>query len=160
MKLFIILLLAGTFLLAACSRDQKKNSLINDEASLPESLQLSTAGLKTMAFFIDKKSGSMSVLYANQLAINNAGKKNAGLSDGERMALVTWKQKSDSSWFGARVPGKLRSVELINTGIDSTAGLTTHYKIYVEGKLWPNPGAKYSKDRVAFILHQLPFVMP
>jgi hypothetical protein len=160
MKLFITLLITGTFLLSACSRDQKKNSLTNDEASLPKSIQLSIADLKTMACFIDKKSGTMSVLYANQLAIDNAGKKNSGIISGERMVLVTWKQKTDSSWFGARIPGKLRSVELINTGADSTTGLITHYKIYVEGKLWTNPGTKYSNERVGFILHQRPFIIP
>ncbi len=55
---------------------------------------------KMTATFIDKKTGTMSVLY----------------SKGTTRTLVTWKQKTDKNWFGARVPGALRSITKVKTG--------------------------------------------
>jgi hypothetical protein len=92
--------------------------------------------------------------------VDNADKKNTEPIPGERLVLLTWKQKNDSNWFGARIPGKLQSVEMVNIEIDSTTRLTTGYKIYVEGKLWSKPGDVYRKERIAFILGQLPSVIP
>ena len=102
----------------------------------------------------------MSVLYANQLAMDNALKKNYLPIAGERLALVTWKQKSDRSWFGARIPGKLHAVELINIESNGKTGLTTGYKIYVQGKLWISPDEVYRKERIAFMLGQSPSFIP
>lgn len=160
MKQIIILLSAFVVLFSACSSDHQKNSLINEEASIPRSIAFSIAGLKMMTSFIDRRSGSMSVLYANQLAMDNAAKKNAGPTTGERLVLVTWKQKIDSNWFGARVPGHLHSVELVTTRIEGTAALTTAYQIYVEGNLITRPAPQYSKERTKFVLDQLPSIFP
>jgi hypothetical protein len=160
MKQIIILLSAFVVLFSACSSDHQKNSLINEAAAIPGSIRFSTAGLKMMTSFIDKRSGSMSVLYANQLAIENAAKKNAGLTTGERLVLVTWKQKIDPNWFGALVPGHLQSVEFVTLRTEDTAGLTTAYKIYVEGKLISQPDPKYVEERTKFVLDQQPSIIP
>lgn len=102
----------------------------------------------------------MSILYANQLAMDNAAKKNAVMTIGERLVLVTWKQKTDSNWFGARVPGHLRSVELVTARIEGTAKLTTAYKLYVDGKLITPLNLQYTKERTKFVLDQLPSILP
>jgi cytochrome c2 len=75
-----------------CHRPQKDEDFV-----FTKPVAFDDSHLKMMASFINRKSGTMSVLYAK----------------GNTQTLVTWKQQSDENWFGAKVPGKLQSMKLI-----------------------------------------------
>ena len=56
--------------------------------------------------------GTMSTLYGNDLAIQNA-RRNSSYPPGSVLALVTWIERDDGHWFGARIPGEIKSVEFV-----------------------------------------------
>ena len=89
-----------------CHRPLKDNDFVFTEpvkfipASLPVSLQSTQNAMHVISSSIDKKDSSMSVLFENK-------------KDSSSLTLITWDQKPDEHWFGARIPGSLRSVETI-----------------------------------------------
>src|ERR1700680_3811952 len=56
----------------------------------------------------------MSSLYGNDVAVRYA-RSNAqqGYPPGSVLSLVTWTEQEDSRWFGAKIPGKVKSVEFV-----------------------------------------------
>lgn len=57
----------------------------------------------------------MATLYGNTVAVQRA-RSGAPVQPGEKLILVTWKQKPDESWFGANIPDKVQSLEQVTTG--------------------------------------------
>jgi hypothetical protein len=160
MKRSIHMLLAGIAILSsACGHKTNSADLINKKASLPPSFQFEALGLKVMSSSINKKRGTMSTLYANELGLKNAI---AGLKNhmaGEVFALVTWKQQEDDHWFGAKIPGDLSSVELVKTTAIVNHTVISYKKF--EGKdLVANPDTLHQQDRIKYIFEQQPSVMP
>jgi hypothetical protein len=155
MKQLTISMFIGICLLCSCNSSDRKIQLFNEEASLPAAFHLNQPGLKMMATIINKEQGTMSVLYANPLAIVNAAKGNSGPIPGEIMALVTWKQKADKSWFGAKVPGRLQFVELLKT-----TGKSMAYEKYTGKSLSADPDTAGRQERINYILTLQPSVMP
>lgn len=160
MKKLILVVFVTNFLLSACNNNTDKIQQINERASLPASFKFSDLGLKVMASFINKKNGTTSVLYANNMALIQATSGDSTCVVGEVMALVTWKQKADDRWFGAQVPGNLQSVELVNTTTDGKMGLSTNYKKYIGEHLLTDTAAKNSEERIKYISKQQPSIMP
>ena len=65
--------------------------------------------------FINVKDTTMSTLYGNKIAWEYAKLKNDGKYPKNAILYeVTWKQKSDSVWFGANIPKELKSIERIS----------------------------------------------
>jgi len=159
MKNIVYLLLGSVFLLSACNGDNSKPQLMNDKAALPSSFKFDGLGLNVMASFINKRSGTMSTLYANQLALQNAIKGVKVHAAGEVMALVTWKQQDDDHWFGAKIPGNVQTVELIKT-VASSGIILADYKKYSGKNLFADVDTLQKKERIAYIFEQQPSVMP
>jgi hypothetical protein len=146
-------------LTAACSHNANLPGNINTKASFPDSTQFSTAGLKVISSFINKKFGTTSTLYGNPLALQAAIRYNKNLAGGELFTLVTWKQQPDEHWFGANIPGDLQSVEILKTKLNG-ASVVTDYQRY-EGKILAlNTDTMYNNERIKFMLDQRASVMP
>ncbi len=66
---------------------------------------------------IDKRAATMSTLFGNDAAVEYA-RTSAGQNypSGAVLSLVTWKQREDGHWFGARVPAAPVSVEFVRPG--------------------------------------------
>lgn len=120
---------------SACGNQAPEAGLINTQASLPNSLKFEEMGLKVKSSFINKKAGTMSMLYAS------------GPGSGETLVLVTWKQQDDARWFGAKVPGALNTIEIV---------AANSYRKYEGGK----QVNVEDMARLAYILRQQPSVMP
>jgi hypothetical protein len=60
-------------------------------------------GWRGITMYGDPKTHTMATLYCNGAAIQA----------GSVLALVTWLQRDDPHWFGARIAGELRSVEFV-----------------------------------------------
>jgi hypothetical protein len=158
MKNLIYMLFVGSLVVSACNQ-HRRVQLFNDKAALPKPFKFDTLGLKVMASFIQKKSGTMSTLYANPFALANAIKGNRNHLAGEVLALVTWKQRADDHWFGAKIPGDLLAVELVKTTNGKNGTLITYNK-HTGKNLAADPDTLQEKERIKYIFDQQPSVMP
>jgi Haem-binding domain/Cytochrome P460 len=87
---------------------------------------------KVITTFINMREQTMSTLYGNDMAAQNARAGRNYLA-GSVLSLVTWAQRDDPHWFGARIPSDLRSIEQITFAAASGKAELPSYKKY-EGK--------------------------
>jgi hypothetical protein len=67
--------------------------------------------ITTMA---DKKNKTMSTLYGNDIAYQYARtQKGTDYPANAQLRLVTWNQQEDDRWFGANIPAKIKSIEVV-----------------------------------------------
>jgi hypothetical protein len=145
--------------LCSCSNNANPPDNINTRASFQESGKFSTAGLKIITSFINKKAGTMSTLYGNALALKKSMDLNKALAGSELFTLVTWKQQPDEHWFGANIPGDLQSVEVLKISPDGV-DIVKNYQRYEGKEFVLNSDTLYKSERIKFILDQRPSVMP
>jgi len=155
MKKLIALFFAGSFILLSCSDNSNPIRLVNNKASLPPAFNFDELGLKVMASFANKKQNTMSTLYANPVALQNAIKGLRTPLPGEEFALITWKWQADDHWFGANIPGELQSLEMVNTKVAAVS-----YKKYEGKALALSSDTLNSKERISYILSRQPSIMP
>jgi hypothetical protein len=158
MRNLFYILFVGSLILSACNSNGNVQ-LVNDKAALPAAFQFDTLGLKVMASFINKKSGTMSTLYANPLALNNAIRGDKDHRAGEVFALVTWSQQADDHWFGAKIPGDLQCIELVKT-TNGAKGNSISYNRYIGKSIIADKDTLNRQDRIKYIFDQQPSVMP
>ena len=74
------------------------------------------SGWSLVGSFIDTRAGTMSTLYGDSVAVD-AARRRPLLDDdtvwsypkGSGLRLVTWSEREDPEWFGAFIPGELKS---------------------------------------------------
>ncbi|MDN5289501.1 MAG: hypothetical protein JWR38_5775 [Mucilaginibacter sp.] len=162
MKALYISLTAITLIVSACNNRKPSDELLNKKAAIPASFHFDSAGLKVITSSINKKNRTMSTLYGNDLALKTAVSGSEDYPAGENLTLVTWKQQDDDSWFGARIPGDLESVEVIKT-TNSTEGMgitVINYQKFEGHELVINPDTLHQQERIKHIFAQKPSVMP
>jgi len=121
MKLFISITFLTTFILPGCS---KEKNLYNESASFSDSTKIANVlEEKVITTMSDKNEKTMSTLYGNDIAAEYArSSSDKHYPAGSELSLVTWFQKEDIHWFGAAIPGKIKSVEIVKyTGNDSSS---------------------------------------
>jgi hypothetical protein len=167
MKTYIFLSIL--VLLSGCT-DKKIDtaSLYNQEASLPDTLSFNPLEWKVICSSLNKNDKTMSTLYGNDMAVKSA-RKGVAYPAGSVIALVTWSQKEDVHWFGARIPGAVQSIEQVKfnapahdfsiPGKDSSLPFYERYegsplRISVAG----NPSI--IKSRIAYLAGQKASVVP
>jgi hypothetical protein len=156
--LLSILVLAA---LTGCSgRETNMSGLYNQEASLPDSLSFNPLEWKVISSFFNRTNKTMSTLYGNDLAVKNA---RAGIAypAGSEIALVTWLQKADEHWFGARIPASIESIEQIKFSAGGKDSVLPSYEKR-EGKLLKTVAddPEKTQSRIAYIVGQKASVMP
>jgi len=81
---------------------------------------------------------------------------------GSVLSLVTWRQKEDEHWFGARIPGEIESVEfvIVKSGPDSETSYS--YEDYQGRSLTKasQPSSDGIQARQDYILSQTASFMP
>jgi hypothetical protein len=83
---------------------------IHELADLPENPLL----LHGLSSRIQPKDGTLSTLYGNAIAYNQARSKGAGnYPAGAILYYVTWQSAADKQWFGANVPEQIKTVEQV-----------------------------------------------
>ena len=69
--------------------------------------------------YVDPKAHTMATLYGDDAAVHAAAmalpgeRKAPAYPSGAVLALVTWTQRDDPHWFGARIPDAPQSVEFV-----------------------------------------------
>src|SRR5258708_38934286 len=102
-------------------------------------------------------SSTMSPLLGNDPAVNCArSNSSCTYPSGSVLSLVTWSQKEDEYWFGAKIPAPVKSVEFIMVNSIASSEPSYSYEDYGGAplvKLPPQADAAV-KARLAYILSQ------
>jgi hypothetical protein len=160
---------------ANCHRPMASNDFVftiplhPHEFSLPDSSASKPLEGKVITTIVDKKNKTLSTLYGNDIAVQAARRGHTGIyPPGSVLSFVTWTQQADPHYFGANIPGAVRSVEKISFGKEIRKASpqkdewASCYEIY-EGtplKRQAERNAGNSKNRMAWILALRASVMP
>jgi hypothetical protein len=162
MKATTYTLIAGfSLMLCNCSVGSSNDEFINNEASLPSSLNIDHAGLKVISTFFNPKQKNTSLLYGNAQALANAisGQQKIIVA-GQLFKLITWKSQSDANWFGANIPGELLTVEVLKTVGSEGQSAIIMYSRFKGKNMQPDSDTSHNQERVQFILRQKPTIIP
>lgn len=102
------------FFLCSCSDKGNENHL-NKEASLPDVFLDKVSDLQVINSSINNKKQTTSLLYGNQKTIERIKSERHHFDLGEKLVWITWQQQSDPNWIGAIIPGKLISLEIVES---------------------------------------------
>jgi hypothetical protein len=114
-----VCLVVGALMLAmVCGCSGKKIAdadLYNVQAAVPAGLPYPVMEWKAITTEVDRGSGTTGTLFGNDAAVS-AARAGAAYPAGAVLGLVTWQQREDPHWFGARIPGQVVSVEFVEVG--------------------------------------------
>ena len=146
------------------SRDEAVN---NRAAALPASLPYQPLGWSAITMYVDPNSNTTATLYGNDDAMRGVlarGIPTAGGTAGPAypaaavLALVTWIQRDDPHWFGARIPDTPQTVEFVL--VAAPGGTSTYHRFAGRGLLEDSPSASTAAERTTFILSLAPARLP
>jgi hypothetical protein len=143
---------------AHASQQEKMN---NRAAALPASLAYQPLAWQPITMYVDPGSRSMAILFGNQTASSSYGKGSSSppqYAAGSVLALVTWAQRDDPHWFGARIPDVPLSVEFIQ--IASRGEPATYRRFTGPGIAEDRSKASFVAQRTAFIESLVPAQLP
>ena len=83
---------------------------------------------KAITAVVDRGDETTATLFGNDAAVA-AARAGTAYPAGAVLGLVTWQQREDPHWFGARIPGRPLSVEFV------VVGATTGYREFA-GDPW------------------------
>ncbi|MDR3025049.1 hypothetical protein [Chryseobacterium sp.] len=157
MKNLTVYLVMCVFVMS-CSVKQEYEP-VNENASLPENFDFNAMNLKVVTSSINHKEQTMMTLYGTDSAIDELEDYPEKSNNKERiLALITWSQKEDPYWYGAKIPDHLLSVEVIKSGLPFSDNSNIQYQKY-EGKELKKVNAD-GADRIRTILSMKPSIMP
>jgi hypothetical protein len=134
-----------------------REDVVNNAAALPANLPYQPLSWSAITMYVDPKNRTMATLYGNDAAMRAALTRQAAPA-GAVLALVTWVQRDDPHWFGARIPGAPQSVEFVQVG---AAGQTTSYRRFAGTGLIEDYGAaSAAPQRTSFVLGLAPASLP
>jgi hypothetical protein len=137
-----------------------REAVNNHAAALPAGLPYQPLGWQAITMFVDRKNHTMSTLYGNSEATESIEAANAALSSphyrpGTVLALVTWIQREDPHWFGARIPAAPASVEFVTVGTQGAPAYTRF-----AGPALAGTDAENGVQRASFLLGLKPVALP
>jgi hypothetical protein len=90
-----------------------KVELVNNAAAaLPAGMPYEPLGWGAITLFVDPQTHTTATLYGNDVAMH-ATQARRSYPPGSVLALVTWAQREDPHWFGARIPDRPLSAEFV-----------------------------------------------
>jgi hypothetical protein len=135
----------------------------NHAAALPSTLPYQPLGWRVITLYVDPKNHSTAILYGNDTAMSAVQPRGPTSSAppayaaGSVLALVTWSQRDDPHWFGARIPDTPQSVEFVQIA----AAQNSRYRRFTGSSLSEDPSATtQSQQRISFILGLPPASLP
>jgi len=150
---------------AKVSRDEVVN---NVAAALPVSLPYQPLGWSTITMYVDPKTRTTATLYGNDTATKaaRASRTNPAIAVkepvypvGAVLALVTWGQRADPHWFGARIPDAPKSVEFVE--VPGGEGKQGSYRRFAGAGLVEDRGpSNAAPQRTSFMLSLAPAGLP
>jgi hypothetical protein len=133
----------------------------NAAAALPASLPWQPLRWNAITMYVDPKTHTTATLYGNEAATQAASPHTPSVPTyptGAVLALVTWAQRDDPHWFGARIPDAPQSVEFVQV---APTGQTSNYRRFVgQGLTEDHPETSVAIQRTSFILGLAPAPLP
>jgi hypothetical protein len=135
----------------------------NMAAALPASLPYDPLKWNAITMYFDSKSKTTTTLYGNDTAMQavDAGDANGvppAYQAGSILALVTWAQRDDPHWFGARIADAPQSVEFVH--VAASAQKNSYRQFAPPGLYEIQPPASTAALRTNFILSLAPSRLP
>jgi hypothetical protein len=158
--LCVVLSLGG---FGCSSRGIIASAATNTSAAVIAELPANPLQWRVITSAINRPDSTMWTLYGNDLAVDYARRNSQHqYPAGAELSLVTWTQREDDRWFGARIPDHVKSVEfvLVNGGPN---GKPTYSYVAYEGSSLTKVSAHddvIATDRTAYLLSQRAAVMP
>lgn len=133
--------------------------VVNNAAAVANATNLPHQPLPwgAITMYVDPKNHTMATLYGDDAAMDavEAHRDAPAYPAGAVLALVTWTQRDDPHWFGARIPDRPLSVEFVE------AGGQPHYRRFSGTALEEDEGAtKIAAERASFLLGLPPAPLP
>jgi hypothetical protein len=149
---------------AKVSREEVVNKAA---AALPASLPYQPWHWAAITMYVDPKTRTTATLYGNDEAMQAVRTSHAANGDaakvpayaaGAVLALVTWVQRDDPHWFGARIPDVPQSVEFVQV---AAGGQQSSYRRFAGSGLTEDAGVSgLAGQRTGFILSLTPARLP
>jgi hypothetical protein len=139
---------------AKISRDEVVN---NNATLLPASLPYHPLAWNALTIYVDPKTRTTATLYGDDAAVQAVHIGRAARA-GSVLALVTWMQRDDPHWFGARIPDAPQSVEFVQS---AAGGQQSGYQRFAGTGLVEDGGAfNVAGRRTNFVLGLAPARLP
>jgi hypothetical protein len=139
------------------------DGLWNPGAALPANFPVPIRDWNVITTQYDHPRHMMSALYGNPAAVaRSRTAPQAPLTRDAQLAFVTWSEKDDQHWFGARIPSAVQTIEVVRG--NATAG--PDYQDYSGTPLVAQTpqttpeGTAAAQQRIAAITSLLPAAMP
>ncbi len=154
-------LVAALLLPLAGCKGKPPEANTNQQAVLTGALPFNPLAWKVVTSWVNDRDATMSTLYGNDAAVQYARTHgDEAYTGGAVLALVTWEERDDPHWFGAKIPSTVKSVEFVS--VPSAGKQNPAYEIY-QG----SPLEKVSlgdnaiiSARTEYVLSQRAAVMP
>jgi hypothetical protein len=153
----------GLFLwlsILGCSHRSGPSALINNEASVAGDLPYNPLDWNVISARVNHRNGTMALLLGNELAVRHSRETaDRAYPPGSILSLVTWSLQADNHWFGARIPGGVKSVEFVT--VKSVNGPSLSYEEYRGSPLKKVVSTAGTADsRIEYIVDQRASRMP
>ena len=158
-----LLIIVAAVILGGCSTHKPQSSqLINQQASLPETLPYNPFGWRVISAMVKTQDSMMSTLFGNDIAVMHARTNpRQPYPAGSALSLVTWSQEEHDRWFGAKVPDKLKSVEFVTVMQAPESKASYSYTMYAGSPLSNMIVEQSDRElRIKYLLQQRALVMP
>jgi hypothetical protein len=160
-----ILLSAALSLLSLTGCTAKPTAVppLNRTAALTGTLPYNPLAWKAITSSFNQQAFTMSTLYGNDAAVQYARTNpDHNYPSGAVLSLVTWSQREDPHWFGARIPGPVKSVEFVTISQSPGQNPTYTYERYEDSPLKKATAADptATTTRINYILFQRAAVTP
>jgi hypothetical protein len=135
----------------------------NHAAALPANLPYQPLAWSAITMYVDPKTRTTATLYGNDSAMQGVKARDESrsapaYSAGAILALVTWAQRDDPHWFGARIPNVPQSVEFVQI---TAAGPVKTYRRFTGAELVEDhPADAVAAQRANFIVGLVPARLP
>jgi hypothetical protein len=158
--LCVVLSLGG---FGCSSRAITASAATNTSAAVIAELPANPLQWRVITSAINRPDSTMWTLYGNDLAVGYARTNSQHqYPAGAELSLVTWTQREDDRWFGARIPDHVKSVEFVLVNGEPNGKPTYSYVAY-EGSSLTKVSAHddvIATGRTAYLLSQRAAVMP
>jgi hypothetical protein len=141
----------------------ERNEVVNNKAAnLRADLPWQPLEWNPVTMYVDPNNHSTATLFGNEVAIRavqprSPNQQAPAYPAGAILALVTWSQREDPHWFGARIPDVPRSVEFVEV---AAGGQMKSYRRFAGAGLLEDRPTTMDTQRARFILGLTPASLP
>ena len=157
----LVLLAFAPLTFCGCNTRKPEPASTNRQAALTGKLPYNPLSWKVITSSVNHRNSKMSTLYGNDVAVAYARANAASAYPaGSVIALVTWEERDDPHWFGAKIPSTPQSVEFVS--IPAQSEQKPSYDLYRGSPLThvDTVDRNEADKRIAYLTTQRSAVMP